>query len=625
MRYVNPAGRSAQGAAAPVGYDSCSQKGSPAAAGGSRRERYPLNRGSPAAPVQYEADQSCPPLVALAVGFQGAALVLAPTVLVVAISIRASGLDDTYLTWGVFAALLINAAVTALQAFQAWRFGGGHIVITGPTAQFIGITVAAISAAGPHTLASLLVVSFLIQVALAWWLPALRRIVTPVVTGTVMILLSLTILPIAFDNIQTLPEGAAAGAAPAIAGVTLLVSVVMTLRARGRSRLIAPFISIVVGCLVTVGFGEFDLGRIAEASWFGVPDLPDLGIDLTPGKEFWALLPTFAILTLTMGIKSISDSVVIQQASWRRPRAIDFRQVQGMVGANGVGMLLAGIAGTPPTMMYSSFSMTLIQLTGVAARRVGFGVAVVFVFLAFFSKFAAVLLSIPGPVLAAYLMLAMGLFFVGGVQTIIRDGLDPRRGLIVALAVALGMGLHEHPIMSDVLGEELGALLSNGVMIGAVVAIAMTALIERMGARPARIEVMLDMASLPAIDEFFSGLARRLEWDEPSTRRLRSVGEETLASLLPDEADVAQGDPARLAIAGRPQVGMVELEFVATTSRENLEDQMAVLTNEAAQAAEGELSLRLLRHFASNVRHQKYHGVDIVTVQVEGGPEAAQT
>ncbi|MYF80640.1 MAG: hypothetical protein F4177_02515 [Chloroflexi bacterium] len=216
-------------------------------------------------------------------------------------------------------------------------------------------------------------------------------------------------------------------------------------------------------------------------------------------------------------------------------------------------------------------------------------------------------------------MLAMGLFFVGGVQTILRDGLDPRRGLIVALAIALGLGLHEHSVMRDVLGEELGALLSNGVMIGALVAIAMTALIERMGARPARLDVTLDMASLPAIDEFLAGLAQRLQWNEISTHRLRSVGEETLTSLLPEQAATDQADAPRLLIVARPQAAMVELEFVATTSQENLEDQMAVLTNEAAHSGEGELSLRLLRHFASNVRHQQFHGVDIVTVQVEGG------
>ena len=572
--------------------------------------------------VRYEADEPCPPLVALTVGLQGAALVLAPTVLIVAITVRSSGLDDSYLTWGVFAALLINAAVTALQSVQLWRFGGGHIVISGPTMQFIGITVVAISAAGPDTLASLLVVCCVIQVALAWWLPTLRRIVTPLVSGTVMILIAITVLPLAFNNVQTLSASAANGAGPTIAGVTLVVSVIMTLRARGRWRLIAPFISIVAGCLVTAAFGEFDTRRIAEAGWFGIPDVPDLGFDLTLGKEFWALLPTFAILTLVLGLKTITDSVVIQQASRRRPRAIDFRQVQGMVSANGLGMLMAALAATPPISVYSSYVLTLTNLTGVAARRVGLGVAVVFVVLAFFSKFAGLLLSIPGPVLAAYLMLAMGLFFVGGVQTILRDGLDPRRSLIVALAITLGLGLHNHQVMRDLLGDELGGLLSNGVMIGAVVAIGMTLVIETLSSRAARLEVALDMGSLPAIDEFLTETATRLGWNEASSLRLRSAGEETLATLLADEdpkedADEQPNTP-RLIVLARPQSGMVELEFVATMSLENIEDQMACLTNEAALAVEGELSLRLLRHYASNVRHQKFHGVDIVIVQVEG-------
>ena len=574
-----------------------------------------------AEPLQYEVDEPCPPHVAIAVGLQGAALVLAPTVLIVAISIRSSGLDDTYLTWGVFAALLINAAITALQAFQVWRFGGGHIVITGPTTQFIGITVAAVSAAGPSTLASLLVVCCVIQVALAWWLPTLRRIVTPVVSGTVMILIAVTVLPIAFNNIQTLPAGTPTVVGPVVVGVTLLVSVIMTLRATGRWRLAAPFISIVAGCAVAAGFGAIDPQRIADASWFGVPELPELGFDLTPGKEFWALLPTFAILTLVLGIKTISDSVLIQQTSRRRPRAIDFRQVQGMVSANGLGMLLAGIAGTPPTLVYSSFSLSLIRLTGVAARRVGFGVAIVFLVLAFFSKFAAVLLAIPGPVLAAYLMLAMGLFFVGGVQTIVRDGLDPQRALVVALSLTLGLGLHNHSVMQDVLGAELGGLLANGVMIGALVAIALTLFIEATGPKTSRLEVTLDFASLPAIDEFLVRLASKLKWNDPSTLRLRSAGEETLASLLAPGADTDRSDSPRLVVIARPHSSMVELEFVATTRHENIEDQLTYLTDEAAAPTVDDLSLRLLRHHASAVRHQKFHGVDIVTVQVEGSAQ----
>ena len=552
------------------------------------------------------------------VGFQGAALVLAPTVLNVAIAIRSSGLDDTYLTWSVFAALLISAAITALQAFQLWRFGAGHIVLTCPAALFIGIMVATISAAGPSTFMSLLVVCCVVQVALAWWLPTLRRIFTPVVTGTVTMLIAVSVLPIAFDSVQDLPDGATPVSGPVIAGTTLLVSVIVTMAAKGRWRLVGPFISILAGCVAAALFGVIDADRIVSAGWFGIPELPELSFDLTPGREFWALLPSFAILTLVIGIKTISDGVAIQQGSRRRLRAIDFRKIQGMVSVNGIGMLFAGISGTLPPMSYSSFSLSLINLTGVAARRVGIGVAIVTMVLAFFSKLAALLLTIPGPVLGAYLMFAMGMLFVSGWQTILRDGLDPRRVLVVALASALGLGLHNHPIVGDVFGDELGALLGNGVTIGAVVAIGMTLLLEAIGTRRSRLEVTLDMDSFPAIDKFLTRLAASLAWNEASSLRLRAAGEETLASLQAREDDADGSEHPRLIINARPQETTVELEFVATTRQENVEDLLAYLTDEASVPTADDLSLRLLRYHSSAVRHQKFHGVDIVTVQVEG-------
>jgi len=577
-----------------------------------------VTAGSAEQPIRFEPEEPCPPSIALLVGFQGAALVLAPTVLNVAIAIRSSGLDDSYLTWSVFAAMVICAAITALQAFQLRRFGAGHVVLAWPAAMFIAIMVATVSAAGLATFASLMIVCSFIQVALAWWLPTLRRIVTPTVSGTVTMLIAVSVLPIAFDSVGDLPADAPTAAGPTIAGVTLLASVIVTLRAGGRWRLVAPFISILAGCGVAAAFGVLDGGRIADAGWFGIPDLPDLSVDLTPGREFWVLLPSFAILTLVLGLKTISDGVVIQQGSRRRPRAIEFRQIQGMVSVNGIGMLFAGITGTLPTMANSSFSLSLINLTGVAARRVGVGVAVVTVTLALFSKFTAVLLTIPGPVLGAYLMLAMGVLFVSGCQTVLREGIDSRRTLVVALAAALGLGLHGHPLTRDLFGDELGDLLGNGVTIGAIVAIGMTLLIEAMSIRSQRLEVTLDTASVPVIDEFLARLASRLGWDETSALRLRSAGEETLASLLSQDDDAGGPESPRLIIAARPQAKMVELEFVATTRHENIEDQLAFLTDEDAVPSVEDLSLRLLRFHASGVRHQKFHGVDIVTVQVKG-------
>ena len=493
-------------------------------------------------PIRFEPEEPCPPSIALLVGFQGAALVVAPLVLNVAIAIRSSGLDDTQLTWSVFAAMVICASITALQACQLRRFGAGHVVLAWPAAMFIAIMVSTVSAAGLATFASLMVVCSLMQVALARWLPTLRRIVTPTVSGTVTMLIAVSVLPIAFNAVDDLPADAPTMAGPVIAGATLLVSVIVALRAAGRWRLVAPFISILAGCAVAAAFGVLDGGRIADTSWFGVPEVPALSVDLTPGKEFWVLLPSFAVLTLVLGLKTISDGVVIQQGSRRRPRAIEFRQIQGMVSVNGVGMLLGGLAGTLPTMANSSYSLSLINLTGVAARRVGVGVAAVTVSLALFSKFTAVLLTIPGPVLGAFLMLAMGMLFVSGCQTVLREGLDPRRMLVVALASALGLGLHRHPLTRDLFGDEYGELLGNGVTIGAITAIGMTLLIEAMSTRRSRLEATLDTASIPLIDEFLVRLASRLRWNEASTLRLRSAGEETLASLLSQGLMLISGD-----------------------------------------------------------------------------------
>lgn len=432
-------------------------------------------------------------------------------------------------------------------------------------------------------------------------------------------LIAVSVMPIAFDTVQRVPADTAPSAGPVIAVVTLLTSVVVTLRASGRWRLVAPLMSIVIGCAVAAPFGVLEGARIASAGWFGVPELPDLSFDLSPGEEFWALLPSFAILTLVFTLKTVSDGIVIQQASRRRPRAIDFRQIQGLVSVSGIGMLLAGLSTTLPPASNASYSHTLVTLTGVAARRVGIGVAVVTLVLAFFSKCAALLLSVPGPVLGAFLMFAMGMLFVSGWQTIMRDGLDPRRVLVVALASVLGLGLHGHPIMTDLFGEDIGGLVGNGVTIGAIVAIVMTLLLEVMGSRRSKLEVTVDMASLPAIDQFLSSLAARLKWDETSTLRLRSAGEETLATLLvQDEADAEESEQPRLVVIARPEPFMVELEFVATSRQENIEDQLAYLTDEAPIPTADDLSLRLLRYHASAVRHQKFHGVDIVTVQVEG-------
>lgn len=93
-----------------------------------------------------------------------------------------------------------------------------------------------------------------------------------------------------------------------------------------------------------------------------------------------------------------------------------------------------------------------------------------------------------------------------------------------------------------------------------------------------------------------------------------------MLSLLPaEDGDGAEAEDApRLIVTAHPETGTVEMEFMAVFDEENLEDRLAYLEEEAEGLQEGEISLRLLRHYASSVHHQKYYGLDIVTVQVKG-------
>ena len=536
--------------------------------------------------------------------------------LIVAITALAAGQDERYLSWAVFAALIISGIGTALQAAKIGRLGGGHVLIMGATPNFIAISVLAIEEGGPAMLASLIVLSSFFYLALAAWLPLLRRIITPVVSGTVLMLIAAMILPIAFDRLQEVPEGSSLAAGPCVAAVTLIAATMLMLRGPRTWRPWSLLLGIAAGCVAAVPFGLYNFERLSTASWVGIPNSGFPGLDLTPSAGFWALLPMFLIVTLVQVIKGIGDGVVIQQVSRRRPRTTDFRLIQGSTYANGVGVLLSGITGTPPTTSYSSSTVSLINLTGVSARSAGYAVGGLLVVLAFFPKITSVLLSIPSPVLGGFLLVAIGMLFVEGIQTLARAGLDPQKAIVVGLAFSIGLGMQHQNILADLLGSPWGALLGNGMTIGTATAIALTAFLELTSPRRRRLEVRLDIADLPRIDAFLQEVAAKMGWDAAATERLRSAGEETLSSLLqPDDAYPA-GEAPRLIVVARPEGGIVEMEFLAVFDEENLEDRLAYLDEQTETFDERELSFRLLRHYASSVRHQKYHGLDIVTVQV---------
>ena len=571
--------------------------------------------------LRYEVDDRIPRLLALGLGLQLAALGVNGVVLMPTIVFRAGGAEQL-VSWAVFASVLACGVAAIMQAVRVGRVGAGYPLTHVSSAIFIAVCAEALMQGGTGLLATLVVISALAQAAFSARLSLLHRVLTPIVTGTVIMLLPVTVMPILFGMLNELPPGAPAYAGPLSAGVTVCTTLGIALKGRGTWRLWAPAAGIVAGALVGALSGIYDTGRVAEAAWIGVPGGRLPGLDLDFGSAFWGLLPAFLFVALVGSTKSVAVAVATQRVAWRRSRAVDYRAVQRAVAAEGAGNLLAGLAGTMPNTPHAA-AVSAVEVTGVAARSVGVASGLAFVVLAFLPKALALILAVPAAVVAASIAVVMATLFAVGMREVVRSiGTNPRNGLIAGVSFWTGTAFEFDMIFPAYFAEFAGGLLSNGLTTGGLVALLLTALTAR---RKNRFRGKLDVAELPRIRAFIQAFAAR-HGLEAVLQRLEAASEETLLTLLQSrqEADGLEQAPddgrQELLLTASEEDGEAVLEFrvgAAGGDELNVQDRLAWLGPQTRAArAEQEISLRLLRHLASSVRHQQFHNIDILTLRV---------
>ena len=537
---------------------------------------------------------------------------------------KASGRDDAYLTWVVFASLLVVGLATLLQVRRLGPVGSGTVLPLFTAAFSIPFCITAVVDGGPATLTALIIVASVAQIIISKWLFILRRIVTPTVGGTVMMILSITLASVVFglldESSQVEPV-----AAPLTALATLVVVAALTLRGTPTLRLWAPVVGIVIGCVVAAALGIYSFDRVTQAPWVGLPsEWPGLGVDF--GLSFWTLLPAFLFLGVIVSIQVNGESISQQRASWREDRAIDFRRVQGALAGTGIGNLLAGLAGAVPLIINPGI-VAFTQITGVAARRVGYCIGFMFILVAFLPKVSGLLSTIPGPVMTGYLILITGILFVDGARTVIQTEQDRQKVVVAGISFWIGAAFQFSLFNLPNLGAVMGALIKSGITTGGFAAIVMILFLEFTRPRRMRFQSRLDIEVLPELNEFIAKFASRRGWDTEMKERLSAVAEETLLTLAPldleldldleEEEEDDDKQIRRLVVLASSDGPVADLEFIGGGNEENLEDRIRQLQlHDTETVTEQELSLQLLRRYASSVKHQQYHDGDIITVRV---------
>ena len=506
-----------------------------------------------------------------------------------------------------------------LQTVRLGRIGMGHVLMMGSSAVFVAVGIQALSVRGPSMFATLVVAAAIFQFLISRKLALFRRLFTPTVSGTVLMLIPVSIMPVVFDLLDEVPQGSAAYGAPVSAILTVLVIGGLMLKSTDKLRLWAPVIGVIAGSLVAAAFGLYDTTRILEAAWVGLPAFEWPGFSFEFDTFFLALLPAFLLAAMIGVIRTMSGAVAIQSVSWRQPRAVDFRAVQGAVATDGLSNLLSGLAGTMPNTSYTT-GASLAQITGVAARSVGVAAGAIFMAVAFFPKVLAMVLAIPGPVFAAFLFVMIAMLFMIGIQMLIQDGIDYRKSLIVGIAFWTGVGFQNGVIFPEIFSNFAYGVLNDGMTAGALVAIVITVFLRITEPRPRRTEVALDLSALPDLAKFVKDFATVNKWDESMVNRLNAVVEEVLLTLLHHDIEEAQSESRRLTLVVRKKADGALLEFTAGggDEDENFQDRISLLGEQVEEARfESEMSMRILRQYAASVHHQQYHDIEVVTVRVD--------
>ena len=569
-------------------------------------------------------DESPPLLPTAGYGAQFSLIASATLLVTPVIVARESGLGDSYLLWMVFASLVVVGISTLIQVRRIGPVGANALLPMFTAAVSIPFCITAVVDGGPGTLMSLVFATAVIQLVISKWVVILRRIVTPTVSGIVIMILSVTLASVVF----ALLDGSAREepvAAPLTALITRGVVAGLSLRRAAILRLWGPVIGIVAGCIAAAALGILDLRLVAAAPWVGVPtDLPDLSPEF--GIPFWTLLPSFLFLAIIFSIHSNGETIAQQRVAWRDNRTVDFRQVQGGMFGAGISNILAGLAGAVPNIINSGI-ISFSQTTGVAARRVGYCIALIFIVVAFLPKVSGLIASIPAPVMTGYLMLVTGTLLVDGARLVIQNEPNRQKVVVAGICFWIGAAFHFDLFHLHYFGSVWETLFKSAITTGGLAAVIMVLYLELTSPRRMRFQSRLHIDSLPDLNDFMARFAAKRGWNEAMRDRLSTVAEETLLTLTPldlsldGDEDTEDGTGRTLIVLAASDGAVADLEFIGGGNEANLEDRIRQLQQHDTQdPVEEELSLRLLRSFAQSVRHQQYHDTDIITVRV-GQPD----
>ena len=381
-------------------------------------------------------------------------------------------------------ALFISGVSTFIQIHRFGAVGSGLLSIQGTSSSFIAI-FAGMAAAGlargetPEQMLGLMfgmgLVCALVEVALSQVLPWLRKVITPLVAGLVITLIGLTLIKVSVMQIGGGAAALAAGTFAAPRDLALAVLAAGTVLAMNRSRIPgfrmgALMGGIVVGTLVAALLGAVDVPAWT-GPWIAVPVPFKIALSFR-----WEWVLPMALMYLASTIETIGDITATSMVSGEPTEGELYeRRLSGGVLADGLNSILATVFSSFPNTTFSQ-NNGVIQLTGIASRRVGMWIALFLVVMGLLPGVAWVFTLVPRAVLGGATLVMFGTVASSGIRLMATGGFGRKSLLVVAMSLGAGLAVTIEPRLLSQFPDWAQQLFGSGIVTGTVAAVLAQAL-----------------------------------------------------------------------------------------------------------------------------------------------------
>ena len=408
---------------------------------------------------------------AAVLGLQHLLAMYSGSILVPIMIAGALGYSSQQLTYLISTDIFMCGVATFLQLQLNKYFGIGLPVVLGVAFQSVAPLIMIGQKHGSGAMFGALIVSGIYVLLIAGIFSKIVNFFPPIVTGSVITTIGLTLIPVAIGNMGNNSEKPTAQSL-LLAAVTILIILLVNIFAKGFLKSISILIGLIIGTIIASFMGLVDFAPVTQAPLVHVPTPFYFGI---PKFELSSIVMMCIIATVSL----VESTGVYFALSDITNEKLDSIRLRNGYRAEGLAVLLGGIFNTFP---YTGFSQNvgLVKLSGIKTRLPIYYAAGFLVLLGLVPKFGALAQIIPSPVLGGAMLVMFGFVSVQGMQMLARVDFEHNEHhfLIAAVSISAGVGLNGSNLFNS-LPTGLQMFFSNGIVMGSVIAIVLNLSLNR--------------------------------------------------------------------------------------------------------------------------------------------------